>query len=201
MDKIILNCEAKSKHAIKRNLRQKEIDEIKEELKNLSVQEVMKKHGFNDINKFNVAFIHFTGITPKEYRSDSLEKKRFNYGELKTFLSAINSIDPFVFYILISRDGFFGFLTTNNNACIELRDMIYKHRGSIGISLKGQGINKGQYSGSLYEVLDKSMFSENYSYFIDKFKLNEFKIRYNKPYTYPIQEPINTLKKLLEEII
>ena len=200
MNKIILNCETKSKHAIRRNLTQEEIDEIKEELNKLPIHKVMKKHAFNNYIEFGATFLYYTGITPGEYKHNSLEKKKINYDEFRTFFSQINSIDPFLFYVSINRAKIFGFLTTNGNTCIELKDMIHRHHHSIGVSLEGQSINN-KYSGRLYEVLDKDMFLENYPDLMDKFKLNKFRVKYDKSSAYHIQEPIKTFKKLLEEIV
>jgi hypothetical protein len=183
-----------------KDLKTIEIENIKGQLKSSTVKKIVKKHNFTNDKSFRESFLHNTGLKPSEYKQGLSEKKRFNYKRLEIFFSKARYTDPFIFYISINRDYLFGFLTKDNDTCLELRDILYKEGIKLGLSLKGHVFNADSYFGALYEMLDRKTFFDNYPFFIAD-EINEFKVKYNKHHNYPIKKPIETLKRLLEEIV
>ena len=182
-------------------IRKEDIENIKEEILKGKIGDVARRYGFTNMPVFNSKFRNYVGCTPKEYKGNSSMRERYDHEELSKFFSGVDKIDPFVFYLGISNHKFFGFLTRNEDYFIKLKNAINKDITNLSISLHSLTIDRNGYMGSLYSVLDKEAFFENYILNLDgkEIPCKDLPIKYkSKIYE---KGSINHVKTLLEDIL
>ncbi len=181
---------------------------IKEKLSNphTGIYDVMRDYEFHSYTSFAQQFVKYERLSPKDFRMNEMKKIVFRYDELKRFLLK-NLDDPLLIYLEINVDKFFCFLTRDNNYFNDLEQITNNFSYTFGISKNKISLNTTNYSGKLYEVIDKKFFSENCemilnSHLKSNVEIKKFKMKRNNVRFFAIKDKsINIVKEFLEEML